>query len=431
MCGTVSYGVSKMTFTETMDYINGFQKGGKPVKDLSRIAALLEELGNPQEQLKVIHIAGTNGKGSVTTYVAAAATKAGFKTGTLTSPYIQVYNDRIRIDGANIPNDVLCRLCEIVKNASVSADCSQFEITFAIALLWFVEEHCDLVILETGIGGLLDATNIIKRPLVSAITSISFDHMAILGDTLPQIAAQKAGIIKAGCPVVLSADNNVEVTEVVRREADIKHAPLTIPSLMDCTILSETLTETQFRYHCSVYTLKMPGRHQVQNALTAIEVIRFLGMHGYLITAAITQQAFSEVQVPARTQILSKDPLILLDGGHNQAGVMALTQLLQQSGQRKVYAICGMMKSKDYVSNCKVLESYCDAVYCVDDFTIGSVSAEELKTYFRRVPETKCLTLQEACQTALKQAKANQGMVLICGSLYLSSAILNHMDYLK
>ena len=141
-----------MTISEAMAYIQGYQKSGKPVHDLSRIQALLDAIGNPQEQLQVIHIAGTNGKGSVTAFCAAAATAAGFRTGTLTSPFIQHYTDRIQIDGQDIPGEALCRFCEQVKACPVSADCSQFEITFAIALLWFLEQHCDLVVLETGIG---------------------------------------------------------------------------------------------------------------------------------------------------------------------------------------------------------------------------------------------------------------------------------------
>lgn len=251
-----------MTISEAMAYIQGYQKSGKPVHDLSRIQALLDAIGNPQEQLQVIHIAGTNGKGSVTAFCAAAATAAGFRTGTLTSPFIQHYTDRIQIDGQDIPGEALCRFCEQVKACPVSADCSQFEITFAIALLWFLEQHCDLVVLETGIGGLLDATNVVKKPLVCAITSVSFDHMALLGNTLTEIAAQKAGIIKPGCPVVLSTDNPMDVVCLVQETAKQKNAQLVIPNMQDCRILSETLEETVFQYHSFTYTLHMPGRHR-------------------------------------------------------------------------------------------------------------------------------------------------------------------------
>ena len=313
---------------------------------------------------------------------------------------------------------------EGVQQCPVSGDCSQFEITFAIALLWFVQEECDLVFLETGIGGLLDATNVVKHPLVCVITSVSYDHMAILGNTLTQIAAQKAGIIKPGCPVVLSPDNPLDVTCLVQETAQRKHAALITPAMEDCRIVSETLGETIFQYHCFTYTLHMSGRHQVYNALTAIEVIRLLGMHGYLISAAVTQQAFEKVQVPARTQVLHKDPLVLLDGGHNQSGVMALTDLIQHAGRKPVHGICGMMQNKDYQTACGILRQTLDTVICVDDFTEHAVNAETLAKCFEDHKQVQTAPLKEAYATALQQAKADGGMVVVCGSLYLASAVL-------
>lgn len=413
-----------MTISETMDYIQNFQKSGKPVHDLSRIHALLDALGNPQDSLRVVHIAGTNGKGSVLAFCAAAASAAGFRVGTLTSPFIRHYTDRIQINGQDIPMETLCTLCEQVQQCPVSEDCSQFEITFAIALLWFVQEECDLVFLETGIGGLLDATNVVKHPLVCVITSVSYDHMAILGDTLTQIAAQKAGIIKPGCPVVLFPDNALDVTCLVQETAQRKHAALITPAMEDCQIVSETLEETVFQYHCFTYILHMPGRHQVYNALTAIEVIRLLGMHGYLISAAVTQQAFEKVQVPARTQVLQKEPLVLLDGGHNQAGVLALTDLIQHAGRKPVHGICGMMQNKDYQTACGILRQTLDTVICVDDFTEHAVAAETLAECFRNHKQVQTAPLKQAYAAALQQAKADGGMVVVCGSLYLASAVL-------
>lgn len=415
-----------MTFSETMQYIQSFQKGGKPVQDLSRIHTLLDELDNPQDTLHVVHIAGTNGKGSVTAYCAAAATAAGYRTGTLTSPFIQRYTDRIQIDGKDIPHDALCKYCEIVKNCHVSADCSQFEITFAIALLWFVAEKCDLVILETGIGGLLDATNVVKHPLVCAITSVSYDHMAILGDSLTQIAAQKAGIIKPGCPVVLSPDNSMDVTCLVQDTASKKHATVVIPQILDCQITSQTLEGTTFLYHSFQYTLHMPGKHQVYNALTAIEVIRLLGMHGYLISAATVQSAFATVQVPARTQILRRDPMVLLDGGHNQSGAMALADLLRDCEHPyPVHGVCGMIRTKDYVTVCGILQQVLDSVICVDDFAPDAVPAEDLAACFdAKLKPTTMASAMEAYQVALKQAQEDGGMVVIGGSLYLASVFL-------
>lgn len=418
-----------MTISETMEYIQSYQKSGKPVQDLTRIQSLLDELGNPQEQLQVVHIAGTNGKGSVTALCAAAATAAGYRTGTLTSPFIRHYTDRIQIDGTEIPPESLCRFCEQVKACAVSRDCSQFEITLAIALLWFLEERCDLVILETGIGGLLDATNVVKKPLVTAITSISFDHMALLGNTLLEIAVQKAGIVKPGCPVVLSPDNTDEVKAYVAQTAEQKNAPFLTPNMQDCHILSESLCETVFQYHSFSYTLHMPGRHQVYNAMTAIEMIRLLGMHGYPISAATAQAAFAGVRVPARTEMLRQEPLVLLDGGHNQAGVMALAELLRRCGIRPIHGICGMLTTKDYSTACSILKSVFDTVICVDDFLEKAVPADTLAKCFAPMPSVRTAdSFQNAYAEALAQAKEDHGMVVICGSLYLASEALQKIE---
>lgn len=418
-----------MTVSETMDYIQSFQKGGKPVHDLSRIHALLEELGNPQDAARVVHIAGTNGKGSVVAFCAAAAVAAGFRVGTLTSPFVRRYQDRIQINGQEIPNDALCHYCEQVKSCKVSKACSQFEITFAIALLWFVAEKCDLVFLETGIGGLLDATNVVKHPLVCVITSVSYDHMTILGDSLTQIATQKAGIIKPGCSVILSPDNPMDVTCLVQETAQQKHASLIIPQMLDCRILTETLEETTFSYHCFQYTLHMPGRHQVYNALTAIEVIRLLGMHGFLISAAVTKQALESVQIPARTQVVQYEPMVLLDGGHNQAGVMALTDLLHTCGKSPIYGICGMIHTKDYVTACGILGQTFDEVICVDDFLADAVPAKTLAAYFGVTCIVRTGTLHKAYIVAQEQAKKSDGMVVVCGSLFLASKFLQEKDH--
>ena len=185
-----------MTFEQAMQFLNSFTKSGEPVKNLDRISRLLNLLGNPQKKLKFIHIAGTNGKGSAAEYLTNILVKSGCKTGTLTSPYIRHYQDRIRINGQDIPEEALCELCERLQKTVTEKSFSQFEITMAIAFLYFVQKQADIVVLETGIGGLLDATNIIEKPLVSILTSVSKDHMEILGDTIEKIAYQKAGIIK-------------------------------------------------------------------------------------------------------------------------------------------------------------------------------------------------------------------------------------------
>ena len=193
-----------MNYNEAMNFVNSYSKSGKAVTDLSRARELMKRIGNPEKQLKFVHVAGTNGKGSTVEYISNALIYSGYKTGQFTSPFILHYADRIRINGQEIDEKSLCEIAEKVKNSVADEEYSQFEITMAIALLWYAREKCDIVVLEAGIGGLLDCTNVIPPPVVAVITSISLDHTAILGDSVEKIAAQKAGIIKENSAVILS-----------------------------------------------------------------------------------------------------------------------------------------------------------------------------------------------------------------------------------
>lgn len=418
-----------MTYKEAMAYIQSFSKSGSPVKNLSRISNLLNELDNPHEKLQFVHIAGTNGKGSTLALSSAAAIKAGFKVGQFTSPYMIRYNDRIRINNTDIPDEMVAQLCTIVSECHVAPECSQFEITFAIALLYFLNEQCDIVFLETGLGGLLDATNIIKSPLVSVITSISPDHTNILGKTVPEIAVHKAGIIKQGCPVVLSADNDDSTIEIISEIARKKTASLRIPDFRDCRIIEESLDGTLFQYHSMDYSLKMPGIHQVYNALTAIEIVRILSMHGYLITAQNVADAFETVSVPARIQQISSEPPVLLDGSHNQGSIIALADVLRVSGRSPVVIICGMLRSKDYKTSCHIISQVADYVICVDDFSDQSVKNEELETYFRDYCPVISRSVKEALPYALKITDSSKGIIAVSGSLYLASCFYGKNNF--
>lgn len=413
-----------MTISETIDYIQQFSKSGKPVRDLSRIQSLLKELGNPQEQLQFVHIAGTNGKGSVVAYASAASIAAGIQTGQFTSPFVLHYQDRIQVNGKDIPDERLCALCEKVIACHVSKACSQFEITFAIALLYFLEQKCELVFLETGLGGLLDATNVISTPLVSVITSVSFDHMAILGNTLPEIAAQKAGIIKTNCPIILSPDNIDAVKEIIKKTAEQKQSAVFIPDLQKLTIRKETLSETEFQYEEQIYTLHMPGRHQIYNALSSLFALHLLQKRGLPISDTVIRTAFSAVKLPARVQILKQDPLILLDGGHNASGVAALVSVLKQNKKHPVIGILGMVKGKDYETVIRELSEVMDTVICVDDFSPQAVPAETLVSCFPKQLQTSIMPHHAAMSYAVKIAEKMNGCVVVSGSLYLSSAFL-------
>ncbi|MDE5937154.1 MAG: bifunctional tetrahydrofolate synthase/dihydrofolate synthase, partial [Ruminococcus sp.] len=219
-----------MNFNECMEFVNSFSKSGKPVTDLSRARELMRLVGNPEKRLDFIHVAGTNGKGSTVEYISNALIYSGYKVGQFTSPFVLHYTDRIRINGKEIDEKSFCKICEFVKERIDNQPYSQFEITMAIAMWWFDMEVCDIVVLEAGIGGLLDCTNIIQSPVLSVITSISLDHTAILGDTIEKIAVQKAGIIKENSAVVLSVDNKKSVVDVVKNKAHEKNCGFIMPS---------------------------------------------------------------------------------------------------------------------------------------------------------------------------------------------------------
>lgn len=412
-----------MNYLETMEYINSFTKSGKPVKDLSRIKKLLNLLGNPQDSLKFIHVAGTNGKGSTVEMLSNALILSNYIVGTFTSPYMHCYEDRIRLNSKNISQDELCHFAEIVKNSVNSNEFSQFEISMVIAFLYYKSKCCDIVVLETGIGGLVDSTNIVENTLISVITSISLDHTAILGDTLSKIATQKAGIIKPNRPSILSYDNsnNSEVLKVVSDYAKKMNSKLIIPNTiqkLDTSIYGET-----FIYNGDEYHIRMLGKHQVSNATTVIETCNALNSLGYDISLESVKKSLKDTQVPFRTELIQKDGVtIIADGSHNIGGVTALKDTLQSCGIDKVTILTGMISTKDYKSCCKVLNSISKRIVCTDGFIYNAIPKEELATLFS--DDTLICPLNEALNFGISLAKQENSVLVVCGSLYLLSAIL-------
>ena len=417
-----------MDIKECMDFVNSYTKSGGRITDLSRARELAERIGSPEQRLKFVHIAGTNGKGSTLEYISNALIDAGYRTGQFTSPFVLRYNDRIRINGQEIDEESLCEIAEKVKASVGDKPYSQFEITMAIALLWFKREKCDVVVLETGIGGLLDSTNIIPPPLVSVITSISLDHTAILGKTVEEIAAQKAGIIKNGSAVVLAEDNPDSVKELVRCTASDVGAEFIEPE--PCRPYGDGGMFSSFYYRGVRLRPSMPGVHQLYNAQTAITVCLYLRGKGFEISDGSIIRAVENTQVRARLQYIDGEPPVLVDGGHNPAGVAALTLMLMYLSSRgkKIFAVMGMVDSKDYVDCVKSVAGCADAVYAVDGFAPNSVPAETLADIASFYTETGTGSLAECAAKAKERALAENGVAVICGSLYLASEYLNGMS---
>lgn len=407
-----------MTYEESVEFIHSFTKSGAPVTDLSRFRGLCEKLGNPQKNLKFLHIAGTNGKGSVSEYLAIALEKAGYRTGKFTSPFIVDLRERIQLNSENIPPKAFARCCEPVKAAAEGcSDYSQFEIFTAIAFEYFVQACADYVVLETGIGGLNDCTNIVN-PTLSVITKIDYDHCAVLGSTIPCISAHKAGIIKRGAPVFITPFQRAEALEVLRKTAEKKGSEYVEADGNQLEITKNSVFGTEFTYKGHSFSTKMGGAHQPENAAAAIEALRFLNVSEQTIRAAL-----SEACVPARMEVFRKEPLIIVDGGHNESGTAAAAALLKAGNIRPVMVL-GMLGTKEWRRSLENLLGQAAAVFFVDDYYSGAVPADTLCAFARELGAEAYAadSLTEAITAALSSEKGKG--IFIGGSLYLAGAAL-------
>ncbi len=414
-----------------IDYVNSFSHSGKAVKDLSRISCLLSGLGDPQEKLRFIHIAGTNGKGSIAQMLDKICINAGLKTGLFTSPYILRYNDRIKVNDTEIPDCVLDELAmtvrDIAQRSEYKDSFSQFEITMAIALLYFVRTGCEIVILEAGLGGLLDCTNIIKSPLACVIGSVSYDHTQILGETLTEIAAQKAGIVKQGCPCILSSGNEKEVNDVFIERCEKMNAKLIIPD-SGIKIISSNVSGSGFIYKGKEYRTAMQGEHMVRNAAAAIECMLCVGKE-LKVSEENIRNGLERAQVPARVQVLNLKPLLILDGSHNPDGMKALAQTIRASGAASCQAVIGMCRDKNMSDALRELTGCVDMFYACDGFSERAEGADELAKLIKSLGAGAQVCRQSALKTACRLMKERpKALTVICGSLYLCSQVLNEMS---
>ncbi len=380
-----------VTYRDAIQFLSGIQVFGQQL-GLDTMRALLQRIGNPHEHLRFLHIAGTNGKGSVAAMSQSVLTAAGYRTGLYTSPHLVTFCERIQIDGQLISETDVARLVAQIKPIlpTTPRQPTLFEVVTAIALQYFREQRVDVVVWETGLGGRLDATNVVT-PLVSVVTNIAYDHMQYLGDTLPKIAAEKAGIIKPGIPVVTTAQG--EALEVIRRVCVEQNAPLTI------------VTAGQNR-------TPLIGPHQAINCAVAEAALRATGLK---ITAEQMRTGLAKTHWPGRFQIVREKPFTVLDGAHNPHGAEALAATLrEQFSERKLTLILGVLRDKDYQQVCRILAPLAARVLCVSVTNDRSATAEEIAQACRPAAAEVCRNLAEAFVKA-----ANADVVVITGSLFL------------
>lgn len=415
-----------MNYTETLSWIHGTERFGSRL-GLGRMGRLLHRMGDPHLKVPFIHVAGTNGKGSTTTLIASALTAGGFKTGKFISPYILEFRERMQIDGQMIPEETLAalatRLRPIAEEFKAAGDpVTEFELVTVLGLCWFAEQNCDIAVLEVGLGGRLDATNIIPPPVVAVITRIDYDHTAILGDTLSAIAGEKCGIVKRGSTVISYPDQAGEALAVIRRRAAEENDPLLLPDLSQLTVLSSGLCGSRFCYRGEKYSIPLPGPHQVLNAVTALEALKALSDTRFAVSPQEIAAGFAAARFPARLELLRQSPPVLLDGAHNPNGGRALCDAVKSLGLHDLTAVVGMLRDKDCLPVLQMMAPYCARMIVATVPNPRSYPAEEFAGLARSVcPRvTVCPDCQEAARLAL--AEGGNG-VLVFGSLYLASAV--------
>lgn len=417
-----------MTYKEALEKIHSLDVfGARP--GLQRIKTLLKEMGNPQDSLKFVHVAGTNGKGSTCALISSVLTEAGYKTGLFISPYITDFRERIQINGEMISESTLTNAVEetyplLLKLREKDCIITEFEYVMALEFYIHKKAQCDVVVLETGMGGLLDCTNVILPPICTVITAIGLDHTGVLGETIEEIAEQKCGIIKPNSPVITSKQSK-NVMEIIEKTAKANNSTVIKSENIALSQINQTLNNTTFIYKGIELTLPLVGTHQIENGKTALATIEVLKNHFNISNSALIN-GFRKAVNPARFEVLCHNPLVILDGAHNPNGIEALKSTLKNHmGDKKSICIMGMLADKDSKSSVKLLEGMFSQVLTVPVSNPRSLGAEKLaeecREYFPKV--TVCTTPLEAFDKAYELAKTTNEPIIICGSLYLAGEI--------
>ncbi|MEE1014340.1 MAG: folylpolyglutamate synthase/dihydrofolate synthase family protein [Clostridia bacterium] len=405
-----------MNYQETIAYIHQTPKFNRELGN-HLLKKLLSHCENPEQKLKFIHIAGTNGKGSTAIMLSEILQSAGYKTGLFTSPYIERFNERMRVNGIPIPDETLAEIVSELRDIieCYDAPVSEFALDTAAAFCWFYQQNVDFVVLETGLGGRLDATNVISESMVSIITTIGLDHTQYLGTTYAEIAAEKCGIIKKNCPVVSYPVQEDEVWEVLRQYTDKNHAPLAIAEIPE-PLKDGMLLQGKY------YPLGLKGEFQMYNAATVLKAIDVLRKQGVKISDSAVNEGLKKAKNPARFERFGSQ--IILDGAHNPQAILSLCQALHACN-RPIYFCTAMMEDKDYTACISILAQYAKGVVATEIEMPRCCSSEILAEGFKNhgMEEVRSVkSPQDALQEALSLA-GKDGLVCVCGSLYLAGIL--------
>lgn len=431
-----------MTYQETLDKIHSFQKYGSRL-GLERMTRLMELLGNPQERMNVIHVAGTNGKGSVCRYLYSVLQENGYKTGLYISPFLERFTERIEFNGLEISEEDLARCTELVLEKvdqliSEGMDSpTEFELITAIAFHYFSEQEMDFLVLEVGLGGVGDSTNVMSKPAVSVITSISFDHMEYLGDTLEKIAVQKAGIIKPGVPVICHVEDETAASAIVRI-AEEKGAP--VYGITDIAYQIREMKDSGYIFDTVIQgtpyerlAISMMGLHQIENAVCALTVLEILKKEGKVkLDKRKTYLGFQNAKHNGRFEIMGTHPYIIIDGAHNEAGAEALAAAIKNHfPEKKILMVMGILADKKIDKLVEIFGSIADEFVATEPDSprklVASVLCEKLQNAGKQ-----CIAVPDPEEACGYVAGLHQyDVILFAGSLYLIGKVRGILGYEK
>lgn len=424
-----------MTYQEALHYIHSnFWQGSKP--GLSRTHELLGKMGDPQQKLKFIHVAGTNGKGSFCSMLSSILIAAGYRVGTYTSPYVLRFNERMRINGRDISDDKLAQLTEKVRPLAdgMEEKPTEFELITAIGMEYFAEAKCDVVVLECGMGGRLDSTNVVENVLLSVITGIALDHTAFLGDTVEKIAAEKAGIIKNGIPVLYCGKDG-GAREVIENKAKEENAPFHTVDRTKLLIKKQDLSGTVFDLgNRTDIFLPLLGSYQPENCQNVLQAADLLSTLGLSIPEEAVRSGLKEAKWPARYEILRSHPTVLFDGGHNPEGVdCAVKSTKTYFGEQKLLILTGVMADKDYPYMVSRMAEVAKEAFCITPANPRALKAEKLAEVFqdRGIKASAFDTPKAALWAAIEKAEKENTAVLCLGSLYMYCEIHEALEKYK
>ena len=415
-----------MTYEEALKYIHSVNWVGSKL-GLERTRELLGKLGDPHKKLKFVHIAGTNGKGSTAAMLASILEKAGYRTGLYTSPFINRFNERMQVNGEQIPDDTLAELTvRIQPYADAMEDApTEFELITALAMEYFRLENCEIVVLEVGMGGELDSTNVIGVPEAAVIAAMGLDHVKELGPTMADIARAKAGIIKAGGAVV-SYGGNPEADEVFAQVCQERGASLRRPDFSRIAPGAFDLDGQSFSYgDWADLRIPLAGRYQLNNAAVVLETVEALRERGWQISGEAVRQGMASARWPARFEVLRRDPVFIVDGGHNPHGIQATAESLQRLFPgRKITFVTGVMADKDVESILGLIVPLAEQFFTVRPENPRAMKAEELARRIRALgaKATPCESVADGVARAV-EAEGQDGVACALGSLYMSGEV--------